>query len=378
MKPTILQVIPALKSGGVEIETLEMAKAIVSAGGRALIAANMTNSGELPPDIKFINLPLNTKNPFQMVKNTILLKKLIQKEKVDIVHTRSRAPAWSAYKASRSLGIPFVTTYHAAYSSSTVLKTFYNSVMARGDRVIAISRFIEDHLTKKYQNYAWFDPSKIRLILRGIDLHYFDPSAISQERLDHLRKNWEIPPHMRLILLPGRISRSKGHRVLIHALSLMKHTNVMALFVGSAQGHESYLNQLLQEAAALDLEGRVKWAPPCPDIPTAYALADIIACPSLVPEGFGRLMAEAQAMKKPIIASQYGAASEVIESGTTGWLIPPGDAAMLAQALDEALQMPQDRLEAMGDMGRERMKSNFSKESMAAKTIAVYKELLQE
>lgn len=376
-----MQVIPAWENGGVEIETLEMAKAIVSAGGRALIAAHIDNaekrSSDLPSEIKFINLPLNTKNPFQISKNTTLLKELIQKENVTIVHARSRAPAWSAYKAARSLGIPFVTTYHAAYSSKTVLKTFYNSVMAKGDRVIAISNFIQDHLIKKYQSYSWFDPSKIRLIERGIDLHYFDPSAISHERLAHLRKNWEIPPHLRLILLPGRVSRSKGHKVLLRALSLMKYTNVMALFVGSAKKHELYRDQLLQEAVSLDIGGRVKWLPSCSDVPAAYALADMIVCPSLVPEGFGRIMAESQAMEKPIIASDHGAAAEVIKPGVTGWLIPPGDAVALAQALDEALQLPQAHLDEMGVIGRERIKSYFSKECMASKTINVYKEFLE-
>jgi glycosyltransferase involved in cell wall biosynthesis len=377
-----LQVIPALGSGGVEIETLEMAKAIVSAGGRALIAANLKGNenllSEIPSEIEFINLPLDTKNPFQIAKNTKLLKKLIQHEKVTILHARSRAPAWSAYKATCSLGIPFITTYHAAYASQTVFKTFYNSVMARGDRVIAISNFIQDHLIKKYQSHSWFDPSKVRLIQRGIDLHYFDPSAISHERLNHLRESWEIPPHMRLILLPGRLSRSKGHRVLIQALSLMQQTNVMAIFVGSAQKHEVYLEQLLKEASSLDLEGRVKWFPPCPDIPAAYQLADIITCPSLVPEGFGRLMAESQAMKKPIIASDSGAASEVIDPGITGWLVPPGDPAALAEALDRALLLSHDRLEAMGIIGRQRVQSYFSKEHMASKTIDVYKEFLEK
>lgn len=375
-----MQVIPALKSGGVEIETLEMAKAIVLAGGRALIAANIENNDSLlsnaPSDVEFINLPLNSKNPFQIAKNTALLKELIQNEKVDILHARSRAPAWSAYKASRSLGIPFITTYHAAYSSKTVLKTFYNSVMARGDRVIAISQFIADHLTNKYKTYSWFDPSKIRLIQRGIDIHYFDPSTISQERLNHLREKWTIPPHMRLILLPGRLSRSKGHQVLIQALSLMKHTNVMVMFVGSIQGHESYHNQLMQEVSSLDLEGRIKWSPPCPDLAAAYALADAIVCPSLVPEGFGRVIAEAQAMKKPIIASNHGAAPEIIEPGITGWLTSPGDATTLAQTLDEVMQASQEDLDIMGDKGRERANLYFSKESMAAKTIDVYKEFL--
>lgn len=378
---TILQVIPALGNGGVEIETLEMAKAILAAGGRALIAANFSNKDNLwegiPPEIQLINLPLNTKNPIKMARNAARLKKLIQKENVKILHTRSRAPAWSTYKAARSLKIPFITTYHAAYGSHSVAKTFYNSIMARGDRVIAISHFIQDHLVNKYQAYSWFDPSKIRLIPRGIDLHYFNPSAVSLERINHLRKNWDIPPQMRLILLPGRISRSKGHRIVIQALSLMKHTNVIALFVGSARGHETYRDQLLQEASALDLTGRVQCFPPCPDIPAAYKMADMIVCPSLVPEGFGRLMAEAQAMERPIIASHQGASSEIIDPDKTGWLIPPNDPHALAKALDAWLDLPQERLDIMGKQGRERMEASFSKEGMTSKTIEVYKEFLE-
>ena len=375
-----MQVIPALKSGGVEIETLEIAKAIAAAGGRALIASQVRQIPEatLPEGIEFINLPLDTKNPLQIAKNTHLLKELIRKEKIDIVHVRSRAPGWSAYKAARSLDVPFMTTYHAAYKSTSIFKTFYNSVMARGDRVIAISQFIQDHLREQYQEQRWFDPSKVRLIQRGIDLQYFDPSTISPERLDHLRESWEIPAHMRILLLPGRISRTKGQDLLINALSQMKHTDVAAIFVGSAEGHEAHRDHLLRYAASLDLEGRVKWMYPCSDIATAYQLADVIVCPSLVPEGFGRIMAEAQAMKKPIVASDQGAAPEVIEDGITGWLTPVGNAEALAQSLDSVLDLPPTRLEKMGEKGRARVKASFSKEAMFAKTIAVYQELLDE
>jgi glycosyltransferase involved in cell wall biosynthesis len=380
MRPTILQVIPALENGGVEIEAIEIAKAIVAAGGRALIASR---KGRLEAEshmsgIEFRHLPLDTKNPLQIYKNSALLQKLIIKENVDIVHVRSRAPAWSAYLATQSLGIPFVTTYHAAYSSQTIFKTFYNSVMAKGDRIIAISQFIKDHLIRKYSKFSWFDPSKIRLIPRGIDYTRFDPLIISDESLQQLRNSWEVPQSTRLLLLPGRISRTKGQDLLIKALALMKHTDVMAIFVGSAFRHESYRNSLLRLASKLNLENRVKWVPPYENIPIAYQLADIIICPSLVPEGFGRLMAEAQAMQKPIIASDHGAARELIENGVTGWLTPPGDASALAKTLDHALDLSQKQLDKMGTKGRKRVKERFSQEEMSSNTIAVYKELLHK
>jgi len=379
MRPTILQVIPALESGGVEIETLEIANAIVSAGGKALIAARPGAMAKhaLAKGVEFRNLPLDTKNPFQISKNTKLLKELILKEKVDIVHVRSRAPAWSAYKAARDLKIPFVTTYHAAYSAKTILKKLYNSVMAKGDRVIAISQFIQNHISERYADYSWYDSSKIRLIQRGTDFHYFDPATISNQTVQDLRESWGLPSDKRILLLPGRISRTKGQNILVEALFLTKHLDVIAVFVGSAQGHESYRGNLMQFAASLGLEDRVKWMPHCTDIAVAYQLADMIVCPSLAPEGFGRLMAEAQAMKKPIIASNHGAASEVIEAGVTGWLTPPGDSIALAKAIDYALDLPKKSLEEMGEKGRTRVKTYFSKESMSSKTIALYQELLE-
>jgi glycosyltransferase involved in cell wall biosynthesis len=182
---------------------------------------------------------------------------------------------------------------------------------------------------------------------------------------------------MRIILLPGRITRTKGHEILIKALSLMKHADVIAIFVGSALGHESYRDHLLQMATSLDLAHRVKWMPPCPDLPAAYQISDLIVCPSLKPEGFGRLMAEAQAMKKPIIAFDHGGAQEIIEQGKTGWLVPPGNAEALAQAIDYVLDLSQDLIYEVGTKGREQVKTCFSQDIMSAKTIAVYQELLE-
>ncbi len=375
-KPTILQVIPALISGGVEIETLEIAKVIVAAGGRAIIVSGVKKDDIKAEGVEFRTLPLDTKNPFQIARNATLLKNLILKEGVDLVHARSRAPAWSAQRAARAANVPFVTTYHAPYASGSMLKVFYNSIMARGDRVIAISRFVEHHIIEKYKNFSWFEPSKIRLIERGIDLQLFDPHKISKQRVESLQKAWGVGEGRRLILLPGRISRKKGQELLMNALSRMKEKKVALIFAGSAQGHESYRDFLLTYAASLGLEDRVKWIHPCADLPAAYQLADVIVCPSLLPEGFGRVVAEAQAMKKPVIVSNHGAAREVIEDGVTGWATPPGDAEALAHVLDEVLSLPPEQLKAIGDAGRARVEAYYSDEIMGSKTIAVYKELL--
>jgi len=375
--PTILQVIPALKSGGVEIETLEIAGAILTAGGRPII---VSAKGELSnhPRAKGIllkTLPLNTKNPFKMWKNAQLLKKLILEEKVDIVHARSRRPAWSAFKAAKETGRPFITTYHGAYKAGSIFKTFFNSVMSMGDRVIAISPFIEQHIKKIYARFSWFDPSKVRLIPRGIDLKTFDPKNIDPKKVEHLRKKWNIPKESRLILLPGRISKSKGQDTLIEALSFMKRGNYITILLGSALGHENYRDHLLRFASSLGLEGNIRWEPALTDIAPTYQLADVIVCPSHVPEAFGRLIVEAQAMGKPIIATCHGAACDIIEDEKTGWLVPPEDARALAKALNHVLSLSPRKLEAYSKHALKNAQS-YSKDTMCSKTIAVYKEVI--
>lgn len=377
---TILQVIPALKSGGVEIETLEVASAILAAGGRPIIACAQ---GELSKDprtkgILLKNLPLNTKNPLQIWRNAKLLKELIRNEKVDIVHARSRGPAWSAFKAAKEVNIPFITTYHAAYKSRSFFKTLYNSVMAAGDRVIAISPFIERHIKTQYARFRWFDPSKLRLIPRGIDLAYFNPKTVSPEQVTHLRQEWDLPLKARVILLPGRLSKSKGQDTLIKAFALMKSPHTFLVLLGSAQGHKTYRDTLLNLATSLNFENRVKWFPAISDLAPAYQLADVIVCPSHVPEGFGRLIVEAQAMEKPIIATNHGAACDLIENGKTGWFVPPQDEKALAKVIDQVLGLPKKELTAMGKREREWAEAHFSKNVMLSKTIAVYKEVIRD
>ncbi len=378
--PTILQVIPALKSGGVEIETLEVASAILAAGGRPIIACAQ---GELSKDprtkgVLLKILPLNTKNPLQIWRNAKLLKELIRNEKVDIVHARSRGPAWSAFKAAKETNIPFITTYHAAYKSRSFFKTLYNSVMAAGDRVIAISPFIERHIKTKYAQFRWFDSSKLRLILRGIDLAYFNPKSVSVEQVTHLRQKWALPPKARVILLPGRLSKSKGQDTLIKAFALMKSPNTFLVLLGSTQGHEAYRDTLLDLAASLNLESRVKWFPAISDLAPAYQLSNVIVCPSHVPEGFGRLIVEAQAMEKPIIATNHGGACDLIKEGKTGWLVPPEDEKTLAKVLDQVLALPKKELGAIGKQERAWAETHFSKIAMLSKTIAVYKEVIRD
>ena len=218
-RPTILQIIPTLDTGGAELSTVEIAHAIVAGGGRALVA---TSGGRLAPRIieaggEIIPFPADTKNPARMIANARSLAGLIRRENVDLVHARSRAPAWSAFSAARATKRPFVTTYHGAYSENGPLKRAYNSVMARGSPVIANSEFTASLIASRYGT----PPGNIRIIHRGVDPSAFDPTTIPAARLDALRHYLGLAPGQPMILHPARLTRWKGQPILIEALALL-------------------------------------------------------------------------------------------------------------------------------------------------------------
>lgn len=376
-KPTILQVLPALKSGGVENTTLEIARAIVEAGGISLVASA---PGPLVEKLeacgaKHIPLPLESRSPFTIYRNIKRLAHVIRTHKVDLVHARSRAPAWSAYGASLETHTPFMTTYHAPYGGTSLFKRLYNSVMARGQRVIAISQFIGEHIISRYQGLGWFDAQKIRLVHEGIDLERFHQA--SKARMDALRAQWNIDDHSRVIILPGRLTRWKGQAVMIEALAHLKASNVVCVIVGSDQGRTAYRQELVDLAERLNVSPQLRLVDHCADMPAAFGLATLMVSASTDPEGFGLVMAEAQAMGLPVVATRHGAALEVVLEDQTGWFVTPGDAKELASTLDRALTLPSQTLRAMGDAGRAHVVATFSKELMYQKTLGIYAELLE-
>jgi len=377
-KPTILQVLPALKSGGVENTTLEIARAIVDAGGISLVASA---PGPLVEKLEasgatHIPLPLESRNPFTIYRNIKRLVHVIRTHHVNLVHARSRAPGWSAYGASLETHTPFMTTYHAPYGGTSLFKRLYNSVMARGQRVIAISQFIGEHIISRYEGSHWFDAHRIRLVHEGIDLERFHKA--SKARMDALRKEWNIDENCRVIILPGRLTRWKGQPVMIKALASLKSPNVVCVIVGSDQGRTAYRQELMDLAKQLNVTDKLRLVDHCADMPAAFGLATLMVSASTDPEGFGLVMAEAQAMGLPVVATRHGAALEVVLDGESGWFVTPGDALELASTLDHALSLPQQTLSAMGDAGRAHVEATFSKDLMYQKTLGIYAELLGE
>ncbi|WP_188901858.1 glycosyltransferase family 4 protein [Caldovatus sediminis] len=373
--PAVLQVLPALVSGGVERGTLEIAEALVGAGFRALVASAGGPMVEALERLgaRHVALPLDRRTPAALWRNAGALAALVRREGVAVIHARSRAPAWSALLAARRTGARFVTTYHGSYNEGVPGKRLYNSVMARGERVIAISRFIAGLIAERHRT----DPGRVRLIPRGVDLRVFDPSAVAPRRLAALRAAWGLPdPRPPVIMLPGRITRWKGQAVLVEAMARLRG-EAIALLVGGSEGRAGFRAELEALIAARGLAGRVRLVGPCDDMAAALLLCDVAVNASTDPEAFGRTVIEAQAMGRPVIAADHGAARETVAEGETGWRVPPGDAAALAAALAGALALPAEARAAMGARARRAVvEGGYTTEAMQRATLAVYRELL--
>jgi glycosyltransferase involved in cell wall biosynthesis len=374
----ILQVIPALDAGGAERTTVDVADALVQNGFAALVASQ---GGRLEKELaqaggELIRMNAATKAPHTIFANAMALRDLIRKRGIRLIHARSRAPAWSALLAARWSRIPFVATYHGFYKASNPLKRFYNSVMVRGDAVIANSQWTADHIAQEYRN----PPARLAVIPRGVDLQVFDPAGIAPQRISDLRKFWNTGDEDFVVLLPGRLTRWKGQSVLIGALAVLKSQNklgrVHAILAGDAQGRDAYEAELQKSVADADLSDRIRITGHISDMAAAYAAADVVLSTSTEPEAFGRVAAEASAMGKPVIASDHGGARETVLPDISGLLVRPGDAGALADAILRVTEMPQDTRSHMGMAGRGHIVQNFSRARMCADTIALYRSLL--
>src|SRR5690606_33580660 len=204
-------------------------------------------------------------------------------------------------------------------------------------RVIAISEFIADHIRSVYK----IDPERIRVIHRGVDLAIYDPQKVSPARLIQLAREWRLPDGAQVVVMPGRLTRWKGQTVFLEALAKLGRDDICAVVLGSDQGRTAYSDELSRLVEKLGLAHVVRFVEQCRDMPAAYMLADVVVSASTDPEGFGRIVTEAQAMGKPVIATDHGGARETVLEGQTGWLVPPGDPAALAEALGRALSLPQ-------------------------------------
>ena len=380
MPPAVLQIVPELDAGGAERSTVDIAKALAERGVRALVA---TQGGRLERELiagggELLPMPVASKHPLRMYLNAGRIANIIRTQNVLLVHARSRAPAWSALLAARRTGVPFVTTYHGVYNARGAMKRWYNSVMARGDAVIANSNWTARHILATYR----FAPKRLIAIPRGLDLDVFNPSKVEPDRIQALRNWWGMGAAVRVILLPGRLTRWKGQLVLVRALARLKREgrlppDVRAVIAGDSQGRTAYLKEIVGTIAQEGLEDVVVVSDHINDMAAAYLAANIVVSASTDPEAFGRVAPEAAAMERPVVATDHGGARETILPGESGLLVTPGSASALAEALAELLARSPEELAAMGRKGRAHIEAHYTVERMCETTLELYRELIE-
>ena len=371
----IVQILPAMEQGGVERGTVAIAEAIIREGGRAIV---ISNGGKQVPRLlqlgaEHIELPVHAKNPLKWPFIRWRVKRRLAQTGAQLVHVRSRAPAWIAMSAARGLGLPVVTTIHGRFVRANPFKRIYNGIMVRGDRVIAISRYIRDLVREQYPKLG----DRLTVIPRGVDLEAFSPDRVGPSRVVRMSSLLSLPDGLPVVMLPARPSSWKGADVLIEAATRVKDIDFMLLLVGAADGDRDYRRRLVSKIKGSGLDGRVKLLEEVDDMPAAMMLADVVAMPSTSPEPFGRVAIESSAMGCPVVAFNHGGAVESIRHGVTGFLAKPNDAESLAVCLRDALRLDdRERLQLSRD-AREFIAGNYSSEQMCDKTITVYEKLLR-
>ncbi len=370
---TIVQMLPDLVTGGVERGTLEIGAHLVKHGHRSIV---ISNGGPMVSQLKeegseHISLPIGVKSPLTLLYIT-KLRKLFTSKNVDIVHLRSRVPAWVGMLALKTLSLQtrprIVTTFHGFYSINK-----YSAIMTKGERVIAVSKVINEHINKKYGVFG----DHVTTINRGFDTSIFDPNLVSSKRISKIKKKWGLENKKGpIIMLPGRFTELKGHSLFLSAHEKIKHLAWTGVLVGDENEKPEYSAGLKKLVLRKGLETRVIFAGHCDDMPAAFRISDVTISASIHPESFGRIAVESQAMGVPVIATGHGGSLETVIPGKTGWLISPTDIEGFANILEEAV-LDQAKLKKMGKFAREWVQANFTTQLMCDKTLMLYEELMR-
>ena len=381
-KINVLQVIPKLGYGGAETGCYDIAHFLSENDCGSFL---VTSGGELTKfvkkdKVKLFRLPVHSKNPLLILFNTFVLSIYIILFKINIVHARSRAPAWSCYFASLITRRIFVTTFLGTYNFKSNIKKFYNSIMLRAKLTIAGSNFIFGHINENYSEYLSKE-KKLRVIFRGINVDYFNPKNISVLKQEKLKQEWGLSSNKFTILLPGRLTFWKGQEKFIESLNILIEdyniANFQAIILGSDQGRKVFSKKLINLVERYSLNKKIKFIQHCREMPLAYSLADVVVSASIEPESFGRVSVEAQSMGKPIIASNIGGSKETIINKKTGFLYKYDDPRELAKSLNTVIQLSPDELKFMGIEGRKNISKKFDVETMCQSNLKEYKRLIK-
>ena len=380
-KLKILQVIPKLGYGGAESGCYDIAHYLYENDCQSYI---ITSGGELTKfvkkkKVKLIRLPVQSKNPLIMLINALLISLIILFLNINIVHARSRAPAWSCLLATKITRRKFVTTFHGTYNFKSKLKKFYNSVMVRSDLIIAGSNFIFSHIKENYSEYLNLE-KRFLVIFRGINTNYFDPSTILESDEDNLFKSWELKIGKKIILFPGRLTSWKGQEIFLESLNKVNidlgHEAFIAIILGSDQGRDLYKKKLIRLVEQYRLSNQVKFIEHCKNMPLAYKISDFVVSASIEAEAFGRVSIEAQSMQKPILASNIGGSKETVIDNITGILFETGNTTDMSKKIIELINLDENTIKQMGIEGRKNVVNKFNVEKMCFSTYSEYKKLL--
>ena len=381
-KLNVLQVIPKLGYGGAETGCFDIAHFLSENECGSFI---VTSGGPLlkfikKDKVKVLRLPVHSKNPLLILVNTLALALFIIFFKINIIHARSRAPAWSCYFASFLTRRIFVTTFHGTYNYKNNIKRFYNSVMLRSKLTIAGSNFIFNHINENYNDY-FEKEKKLRVIFRGINVDYFSAKNISLLKQEKLKQEWDLSTNKFTILMPGRLTYWKGQEKFIESLNILVEdydiTNFQAIILGSDQGRKVYKKKLINLIQRYSLNKKIKFIEHCKEMPLAYSLADVVVSASIEPEAFGRVSVEAQSMGKPIIASNIGGSKETVLNKKSGFLYKHDDPRELAKSLNTVIQMSSDELKTMSNEGKKNITKKFNVETMCESNLKEYRKLIK-
>ena len=376
-KYTIAQILPALNTGGVERGVIEISKSLNDNGFKSIV---LSSGGHMVPQLRrtgttHYELNVNTKNPFKWPKIRKQVKLILEKENVDLIHLCSRAPAWIVFPLGRMLDIPVITSVHMRFRKTNFLKKYYNSILTKGDSIIAISKHIEKTILESFPNPTI--KNKITVVHRGVDLELFNANNIKPARVIAQSKNLNLKDNIPVIMMAARPAMWKGYLELIRALSLVNNT-FQCVLIGAENGSQNFQKTLIDKIIKLKLETKVKLSKSSNDIQAALMLSDIVVMPSVTPEPFGRIILEAQALGKIPIAFDHGGASETIIDGKNGFLADPVKVESLAEKISMALSLKPTSREKMSEFSKKAVSKNFSHDKMCKLTLSLYKQCILE
>ena len=382
-KIKILQVIPKLGHGGAETGCYDLAHFLPEKGYKSFIA---TSGGELlkyidKKKVKVFKLPVHSKNPILILFNGIIISLILLFYNINIIHVRSRAPAWSCFFAAKVTFRKIVSTFHGTYNFNSKIKKFYNSIMVRSDLVIAGYNFIFSHINENYGDFFLKKKRKLLVIFRGINTHYFHPQKVLPIKLDKFSKQHNIDRNKFIILLPGRLTAWKGQKIFIEAIKILHEKSDIppfeAIILGSDQGRTVYKKQLVGLVQQHRLGKVIKFIEHCEEMPVAYGIANLVCSCSIEPEAFGRVSVEAQSMEVPIVASNIGGSRETIVENETGYLYKNNDPLDLVNVITTVMKKNYNLLKTVGIKGRKNVLKKFDVDKMCQSTFTEYNKLIE-